>query len=444
MYFNFSFNIGYDEVGNIRQIEDMRDLSLTRNFGYDEQDRLRGAEGLGFLYPWGGGYAWSYDRTGNRLTEGMIDHMVGRYIYEPGTNKLERIEYPDGRVIEFAYDLAGKMTRYGDFEFDYDYADRLKTVWKNGRTIKVADYFYDWKNRRTRKVVYDDIGNIIDSRRFAYDMNDRVIYDQSSAEGTYQYIYLEGIPVGVVVGSHIYSIATDHLGTPWKAFDSSGNVVWEKYYDPWGNESAGSSMVTQTIDIKLRFPGQYYDSETGLHYNWNRYYSPVIGRYLSLESYQYPHITSTRIGIHYDYSHFGYLYSSNNPINFIDFDGLFRIDANCPNWEQIRRATKNVFKIAQKCLPNSLKLEFMLQEEDLIIRCEPDGKKEFCARTMRLGEPIIWINPNAFNPEDCGCLEGTVMHEIVHTIGKGEDKAYGCARKCINCSIKIGDPCACK
>ena len=59
--------------------------------------------------------------------------------------------------------------------------------------------------------------------------------------------------------------------------DISGNLVWRAVYDSFGEANVQPSS---TITNNLRFPGQYYDSETGLHYNWYRYYEPEIGRYL--------------------------------------------------------------------------------------------------------------------------------------------------------------------
>ena len=55
-------------------------------------------------------------------------------------------------------------------------------------------------------------------------------------------------------------------------------MVWSAAYLPYGEAQV---QPNSTITNNLRFPGLYYDEETDLHYNWNRYYDPVLGRYLS-------------------------------------------------------------------------------------------------------------------------------------------------------------------
>jgi RHS repeat-associated protein len=82
--------------------------------------------------------------------------------------------------------------------------------------------------------------------------------------------------VGQVSQEAIFYYHNDHLGTPQKITDEAGTVVWSADYRPFGEVS----VTTETVKNNLRFPGQYYDQETGLHYNYHRYYDPRIGRYL--------------------------------------------------------------------------------------------------------------------------------------------------------------------
>ena len=101
-------------------------------------------------------------------------------------------------------------------------------------------------------------------------------------------------------------IHNDHLGTPQKMTNSSGTVVWSADYKPFGEVN----ITTNTITNNLRFPGQYYDAETGLHYNLNRDYNSMIGRYIEADP----------IGMLAGPNLYQYVLS--NPIRFKDRYGL--------------------------------------------------------------------------------------------------------------------------
>ncbi|WP_434155313.1 RHS repeat-associated core domain-containing protein [Pseudomonas sp. JZ134] len=75
-----------------------------------------------------------------------------------------------------------------------------------------------------------------------------------------------------------YYFHTDQIGTPLEVTDDTGRMVWRAYYKTWG---ALEALAPKEIEQNLRFQGQYYDAETGLHYNTFRYYDPVVGRYIT-------------------------------------------------------------------------------------------------------------------------------------------------------------------
>jgi RHS repeat-associated protein len=79
------------------------------------------------------------------------------------------------------------------------------------------------------------------------------------------------------VDQEFYSIVTDLVGAPAELVDSAGSTVWRSAHSLWG-EATGPLGPTP-----LRFPGQYFDQETGLHYNFQRYYDPLAGRYASCD-----------------------------------------------------------------------------------------------------------------------------------------------------------------
>ena len=86
------------------------------------------------------------------------------------------------------------------------------------------------------------------------------------------------VPAAKLVGDKSYSILTDHLGTPYEAYDESGEKVWSAEYDLYGNIH---TLEGEKEFIPFRYQGQYEDVEFGLYYNRFRYYSPESGTYIS-------------------------------------------------------------------------------------------------------------------------------------------------------------------
>jgi RHS repeat-associated protein len=122
---------------------------------------------------------------------------------------------------------------------------------------------------------------------------------------------VQGLPdqgvTGQVTIDTLNFYLNDHLGAPQIVVDEAGAVVWQADYEPFGKVAvtADSSMANQ-----FRLAGQYYDDETGLHYNYHRYYDPRTGRYLT------PDPIGLAGGINL------YAYVQNNPKNSSDFNGL--------------------------------------------------------------------------------------------------------------------------
>jgi RHS repeat-associated protein len=187
----------------------------------------------------------------------------------------------------------------------YDIEDRLTEVW-NGETgsgTLIATYCYDPFGRRLWKDV--------DGTRTCFVYSDEGLigeYDGTGTElKTYGYVpdsIWTTDPLFQKVNGTCYWYQNDHLGTPQKLTAVNGAVAWSATYDSFGN----ILIDTETITNNLRFPGQYYDQETGLYYNYQRYYDPATGRYLRID----PQGDGINL----------YAYCFNNPIAFIDPMGL--------------------------------------------------------------------------------------------------------------------------
>jgi RHS repeat-associated protein len=74
-----------------------------------------------------------------------------------------------------------------------------------------------------------------------------------------------------------YWVSVDHLNRPVKMTTATKASVWDAIWQPWGG--VHSLIVTGTAVFDARFPGQWFQTETGLHYNWHRSYDPTLGRY---------------------------------------------------------------------------------------------------------------------------------------------------------------------
>jgi len=83
-------------------------------------------------------------------------------------------------------------------------------------------------------------------------------------------------PLAFVENNQCYFYHLDHLGTPQEMTDWEGQVVWSARYKVYGNVIRKD---VEQVENNLRFQGQYWDEETGLHYNRFRYYDPGTGQF---------------------------------------------------------------------------------------------------------------------------------------------------------------------
>jgi RHS repeat-associated protein len=283
----------YDANGNVKTIQDVLDPTRDRSFTYDSLDRLDTATSSGI---WGT-LDWSYDGVGNRTSE-VTGSDTNAYAYFTGSNKLQLITGSFNKT--FTFDANGNTNTEGIREYVYNQNQRLIRVVDGGATA--GEYTYNGNGQRVKKDVNGTIAI------FHYNQSGQIIAESNNV-GTIntEYLYLNGQPLSKIEGANIYYYHNDHLGTPQKMTDASGTVVWAADYKPFGE----ATITVSTITNNLRFPGQYFDVETGLHYNYSRDYNPVLGRYVQADV----------IGIQYGENHL-FAYSDGNPISFADPLGL--------------------------------------------------------------------------------------------------------------------------
>lgn len=180
----------------------------------------------------------------------------------------------------------------------------------------LATYYYDADHQRTRKVTTAAAPQGVSTTYYHYDLQGHLI-GESAATNTplVTYIWNDGRLTGLIQHQPqrtVYTIETDQLGSPFQVRTLAGSVVWRWEPDAFGktypNEDPGHTGAKLTLN--LRFPGQYYDQESGLHYNGHRYYAPRLARYLSPDP----------IGLVGGNNRYAYV--NGNPLSYIDPLGL--------------------------------------------------------------------------------------------------------------------------
>lgn len=229
---------------------------------------------------------------------------------DAASNKLNSIS---GAVTRsYTYDSDGHTLSDGSRTFTYNAAGRLVTATNNSITTA---YSYNALGQRVEK------SNTTGTTYFAYDEAGHLLGEYDQAGNLIQeLVWLNDIPVATIrtdqsggsVG--VFYIHTDHLNAPAKITRPSDNaIIWRWDHDPYGNGTPNQDPDGNGLQLvfNLRFPGQYYDAEMGLYYNWNRYYDQSTGKYIS----------SDPIGLAGGQAS-TYAYVNGNPISLVDQLGL--------------------------------------------------------------------------------------------------------------------------
>jgi RHS repeat-associated protein len=227
------------------------------------------------------------------------------------------------------YDANGSVTGDGTNQFTYDGRGRLVQVTNgpnrmqyqiNGLGQRIAKL----KNKPSHPDNDDDCADEFHVKGvtdFVYDKDGHLIGEYTrNGKPIRETVYLGDTPVVVLVGKAQYFIYADHLNTPRVITDTRNRVVWRwDTGDPFGATPPDENPSRRgTFTFNLRFPGQYFDQETGLHYNYFRDYDPSTGRY----------VQSDPIGLNGGTNL--YEYAFNNPVTFRDPSGLDALIYNVP------------------------------------------------------------------------------------------------------------------
>lgn len=298
----------YDVNGNVSQVTDGRTAGRsTRSMTYDGLDRLKSVTSTMF-----GNAAYTYDVLDNltRATVGATSNLAARDHFYCYDSKWQLTNVKTGgcngaSVIGLSYDVQGNLANKSGTTHAFDYGNRLRSV--SYASGLVESYRYDGHGRR----VWSNNGGLLQSM---YSNAGELLYQRNERTGkATDYIMLNGDLVASVerqltggTGTVKYQ-HTDALGSPVAVTNASRTIIETSEYEPFGR------VGNRAVRDGAGYTGHAEDAATGLTYMQQRYYDPMLGRFLSVDpvtAYRNPMGSFNR-----------YWYANNNPYTFEDPDG---------------------------------------------------------------------------------------------------------------------------
>ena len=297
---------GFDANGNVTAITDGTTAGRqTRSMGYDGLDRLTSTSSLMF-----GTAGYAYDTADNLAqvtVSGGSQPRTHYYCYSASTNRLDFVRTgascsTSPAAVALAYDVQGNLSVKNGASYTFDFGNRL-------RTTAGLTYRYDGLGRRVRQ---DSAGGQLKYSVYAQD--GRVLWQRDEVAGKrINNAYFAGSLLAEVsrpLASDTVTLSyfhTDALGSPIAKSNASGAITETSEYEPYG------LLLNRANDDRVGYTGHMMDSASGLTYMQQRYYDPMIGRFLSVDpvtAYSNPIGAFNR-----------YWYANNNPYKFTDPDG---------------------------------------------------------------------------------------------------------------------------
>ena len=243
----WSENYAYNALGN-----------LTHSAAPGDEDRQGEAQYVGALIRSSGRTSYEHDAQGRmvRSTRRTLSGQTKQWTYTwDADDHLVQATTPDGSVWQYGYDPLGRRTS-------------KRRLAANGAVTEEVQFSWDGARLAEQRTVRDGQAEVLTwdwdpgTHRAAAQTRRRFDAQTSQAE----------------VDAEFYAIVTDLIGAPSELVAGDGRIAWHRSTSLWGTPIA---VAGDGVDCPLGFPGQYQDIETGLSYNYFRYYDPATARYVS-------------------------------------------------------------------------------------------------------------------------------------------------------------------
>jgi RHS repeat-associated protein len=311
-----SLSYTYTDGMNLTAVNDNVTPANSASLSYSPANRLATANGA-----WGNG-SFTYDGVGNRTSDvntvsGVTTTRLAAY--DTVSNRITGMTENSAALRSYTYDNGGNIltdTRPGEvFAFTYNARNRPASVTRN--SVAYATYGYNAFEQLVSRST-SAAGGPSGTVHYIHDRDGHIIAEADAATGqtSREYIWMAAndneptdLPLAVVddvtTTPVLLMVHTDHLGRPIIMTDATKATVWQASYKPWGEPLS----ISGTRAFNLRFPGQYFQIETSLAYNWHRHYDTTTGRYTQPDPLGFVDGPSI------------YAYAGNSPFMSVDRDG---------------------------------------------------------------------------------------------------------------------------
>ena len=289
--FTYNFNLGASDNGNVIKVTNNRDTTRSINYSYDSLNRIATAYTDGSLW----GETLQIDAWGNL-------NKILAYTGKPQPENLNQSAGANNRFTGMSYDAAGNLLSDGLHSFVYDAENHIVT----GAGVT---YTYDGDGRRVKKsngtLYWYGTGS---------DPLDETDLAGATTNSTFkEYVFFGDKRIARRDSTNVVNYYfADHLGTARVVANSSGGLLDDSDFYPYG----GERVVTSSSGNRYKFTGKERDTETGLDAFGARYYGSTLGRFTSAD----PKAASAHIVSPQSWNR--YTYSQNNSLKYIDSDGM--------------------------------------------------------------------------------------------------------------------------